>query len=118
MGLTKVSLGIKSLDDPSKVVQEDFLVDSGAFYTVLPLWLVKKLGLKSKFEQEFFLADGTKVTRNMGDAFITFEGREIASPVVLGQKDDSALMGVLTLDAMGLILDPFSRKLHSAKLSL
>ncbi len=79
---------------------------------------VKLLGLISKFKQEFFLADGTKVVRDIGDAFVEYEGREIAVPVILGKKADSALLGVLTLEAMGLVLDPFQRKLHPAKLPL
>lgn len=118
MGLTTVSLEIKNPHDPSKTIKEDFLVDSGAAYTVLPKKLVDKLKLKSNYKQEFVLADGTKINRKIGSAFIKFQGRETASPVVLGEKNDNPLLGVLTLEAFGLVLDPFARKLHPAKLML
>lgn len=118
MGLTKVTLGITNPDNRNKKIQGEFLVDSGAFYTVLPKRLVKLLNLKPTYEQDFSLADGTSIKRKIGNAFIKFESREIASPVVLGKAQDTPLLGALTLEAFGLILDPFSRKLHPAKLML
>lgn len=118
MGLTKVTLEVANPENSSKTIKEEFLVDSGAFYTVLPKQFVEKLGLKPNFKQEFSLADGTKITRPVGSAYITFQGRKTASPVVLGKREDTALLGVLTLEALGFILDPFKRKLYPAKLAL
>ena len=118
MGLTKVILEITNLEDKSKTIKGEFLVDSGSFFTVLPKRMVEKLNLKPDYKQQFSLADGTNITRQVGNAYITFEGRRTASPVVLGRIDDNPLMGVLTLEALGLILDPFKRELHPAKLIL
>lgn len=118
MGLTKVTLKITNPENPKKSLQDEFLVDSGAFYTVLPKKMVDKLGLKPNFKQDFSLADGTTISRPVGSAYITFEGRKTASPVVLGKANDSALLGVLTLEALGFVLDPFKRQLHPAKLVL
>lgn len=118
MGLTKVKLEITNPSKPSKKITEEFLVDSGAFYTVLPKHFVDKLDLKPSYNQDFSLADGTTIKRPIGSAYISFQGRKVASPVVLGKANDSALMGVLSLEALGLILDPFQRKIHPAKLVL
>lgn len=118
MGLTTVDLEITNLDAQSKTVKAEFLVDSGAAYTVLPKHLVDKLSLKPNFKQEFTLADGTSISRPIGNAYITFQGRKVASPVVLGKAKDTPLLGVLTLEAFGLVLDPFERKLHPARLML
>ncbi len=118
MGITKVTLKIKNPQYPKKSIEEDFLVDSGAAYTVLSKKLVEKLGLKASFEQDFILADGRTVKRAIGNAVIEFQGREVASPVVLGKEHDSLLLGVLTLEGLGLVLDPFSRKLYPAKLMM
>lgn len=118
MGLTTATLEIKNPYKLKKSIKADFLVDSGAAYTVLPEEIVKKLGLKPNYEQEFTLADGTNIKRKIGSAFIKFEGRETASPVVLGEKNDSALLGILTLESLGLVLYPFDRSIHPAKLAL
>ena len=118
MGLTDVSLKIKNPGIPSKVVEGTFLVDSGATYTVLPNKYVKELDLKPSYVREFSLADGTVIKRNIGNALIEFNGEETAVPVVLGQRGDSALLGVFTLEALGLMLNPFNRKLFPAKLMM
>lgn len=118
MGLTTVDLEIINPDAKSKIIKAEFLVDSGAAYTVLPKKMVDKLGLKPNFKQEFSLADGTTISRPIGNAYITFQGRTVASPVVLGKANDAPLLGVLTLEGMGLVLDPFERKLHAARLML
>jgi len=118
MGMTKVTLKIKNPFLPVKVIEDEFLVDSGASFTVVPYQLVKKLGLRPSYIREFVLADGRIVERKIGNALIEFQGEETAVPVVLGEKDDSPLLGVLTLEALGLVLDPFQRKLYPAKLML
>jgi clan AA aspartic protease len=111
MGITTVTLKVKNPENSSKVIEGDFLVDSGAAFTVLPQRLVKKLGLTPSYAQKFTLADGKIIVRNIGKAFIEYQGRETAVPVVLGKEKDTSLLGVLTLEALGLALDPFERKL-------
>lgn len=118
MGITKVLLKVKNPTNPKKSIEEEFLVDSGASYTVLPHKYAEKLGVKPSFEQTFVLADGRTVKRSIGNALIEFQGREVASPVVLGEKQDSLLLGALTLEGLGLVLDPFSRKLYHARLMM
>lgn len=118
MGVTTVKIIVKNLLMPSKKLEGEFLVDSGAHYTVLPASFVKKLQLKPSFTQEFSLADGRIIKRKLGSAVINFEGRELAVPVVLGEKEDSALLGLTTLESFGLTLDPFKRQIYHSKLIL
>ncbi len=118
MGITNVKLIVKNPLHPKKHLEGEFLVDSGAHYTVLPQNMVKQLGLKKSFTKEFSLADGNIITRPIGGALVNFEGKELPVPVVLGEKDDSALLGVTTLEAFGLMIDPFKRKLYESKLML
>jgi clan AA aspartic protease len=118
MGLTTVNIKVKNPQNPSKSYEGDFLVDSGAQFTVLPEPVWKSLNLAPQREQDFSLADGTVVNRKIGSAFVEFQGVETATPVVLGHKSDSFLLGVITLEALGLTLDPFSRQLYKAKLML
>lgn len=118
MGITKATMKVNNPTNPAKTIEADFLVDSGATYTVLPQKYIEQLGILPSFEQTFVLADGRTVKRSIGNATIEFQGREVASPVVIGKAHDSLLLGVLTLEAFGLVLDPFSRKLYPAKLML
>jgi clan AA aspartic protease len=118
MGVTKVKLVIKNPFNLQKKIEGEFLVDSGAHYTVLPAPMVKKLGLKPSYNQEFVLADGRVIKRSIGSALINFQRKELAVPVVLGKKDDDPLLGLTTLEGFGLMIDPFQRKIYPSKLTL
>jgi len=94
-------------------VRVRFLVDSGATYTVLKKQVWEYLGLKPLGEMEFILADGTSIKRKISEALIELPGYgERHSPVVLGESEDENLLGTVTLEIFGLILDPFKRELR------
>ncbi|KKS80673.1 MAG: hypothetical protein UV54_C0001G0023 [Candidatus Beckwithbacteria bacterium GW2011_GWA2_43_10] len=117
MGITNVSVSVTNLDQTKKV-NGRFLVDTGAAYTVLPKKMADKLKLKAIRTQSFSLADGTTIKRKLSSAVVKLDDHEAATTVVIGQKDDSALLGVITLEGMGLMVDPFKRKLRPMKLML
>lgn len=118
MGITFVKAIIKNPESPSKFTEVEFLVDSGAIFSVVDAKILAKLGIKPHREQEFTLADGTKVKRKVGDAIFEINGTRAASPIIFGQRGDSQLLGVFTLEALGFVLDPFKRKLRPMKLWL
>lgn len=117
MGITNIFATITSINGKKKV-KGNFLVDTGAAYTVVPLEMVKKLGLKPDRIQKFSLADGTMVERKLSSAIVEIDGQKAASTVVIGEKGDSPLLGVITLENMGLMVDPFKRKLIPMRLML
>lgn len=118
MGMTEVALKVKNLRYPSKVFEGIFLVDSGAAFTVVPESILKKIGIKPQHKETFSLADGRLIERKVGSALYEFEGKEAAAPILFGEKDDSLLLGTFTLEALGLTLDPFKRKLYKAILRM
>ncbi|MBI2404761.1 aspartyl protease family protein [Candidatus Gottesmanbacteria bacterium] len=118
MGMTDVRLKIKNPQNPLKVYEGKFLVDSGATYTVVPSSVLKDLGIRPQRVESFVLADGSTINRKVGNAFFEFQGRESAAPVLFGEKGDTNLLGVFTLEALGLTLDPLKRTLHKALLRL
>ncbi|MFH1840847.1 MAG: aspartyl protease family protein [Candidatus Shapirobacteria bacterium] len=119
MGITNVNLKVSNLKDESRFIEENFLVDSGASLSVLPPNLAKKIGVKSTGEKrQFSLADGTIVEREIGEALFEFQNKRAPSLVIIGKRNDSPILGALTLESMGLVLDPFKRQLFEAKLFL
>ena len=95
-----------------------FLVDSGASYTLLPhgTWLA--LGLPVKRSVMFNLADGTQVERKVSECYIVLPQGEAHTPVILGEPGDEPLLGVVTLEILGLILNPFTRQLQPMRMLL
>lgn len=115
MGITYIEGKVKG---PAGEAVVRFLVDSGATYTVLPEEVWRKIGLTPMREHEFILADGTLIKRKVSECYISLPQGEGHTPVVLGEADDCALLGVVTLEILGLILDPFKRTLRPMKMFL
>jgi len=118
MGITNVVTKIQNIDKPKKQAEGEFMVDTGAVYTVVPYTMSRALDLQVTKTQKFSLADGTTVERDLSYAMIEIEGERAPSTVVIGKRGDSALLGAVTLESMGLIVDPFKRKLRPMKLML
>jgi len=94
------------------------MVDSGAMYSVVPTPVLRRLGIKPGKSKSFILADGTEIKRSLGQALFRMNGDEAASPVVFGEKGDSTLLGSVSLEALGLMLDPFKRELRPLPMML
>jgi len=116
VGVTYVEGQVKGLSNKQENVK--FLVDSGATYSLLPKAVWEAIGLKPKRKLSFTLADGTTVERSVSEAFVIFPQGEAHTPVILGEEGDEALLGVVTLEILGLVLNPFDRTLHPMRMLL
>lgn len=111
MGLVHVRARIANPARPRKTASITFLVDSGAVYSVVPGATLRRLGIKPRGSRTFQLADGTRITRQVGDVIFLIDGERGASPVMFGEKGDSTLLGTVSLESLGLMLDPIRRVL-------
>lgn len=95
----------------------DFLIDTGAQYSLLPYEIWRALHLEPMRVQGFHLANGTRIERSISECLIELpeidgERPRGHSPVILGQPGDVALLGVVTLENLGLVFNPFDRSLR------
>ena len=111
MGLTVLELEVGNPARPEVTEKVDCLIDSGAIYSVIPSPILERLGIRPLTEQEFRLADGTKIVRKKGTAIFKYGERIGGADVIFGEEGDSHLLGALTLGALGLALDPLRREL-------
>jgi len=116
MGITYVEGTV--IGPTGKQTTTEFLVDGGAKYTLLPLKHWKAIGLKPVRTLTFVLADGTKIKRDVSECYINLPQGNTHTPVVLGKSGDEVLLGVVTLDELGLVFSPFERSLHAARMLL
>ncbi len=116
MGLTVIPGVVRGKGKKKTTVE--FLVDSGAVYTLLPEKDWKAIGLKPKRRMTFTLADGTKVERAVSECHIALPQGEGHSPVILGEPGDEPLLGAVTLEILGLVLNPFKRSLEPMRAML
>lgn len=112
MGLTTVKLKIYKDADSTQSHEEDFLVDSGAIFTLAPAKVLESLGVKPRELRVFTLANGEQISRKMGEAYFELGGKGATSKVIFGEEGDHNLLGVLTLEALEVVLDPMKRELR------
>ena len=116
MGLTFIEGTVSGSTNKKASVR--FLVDSGATYTLLSKDDWKTIGLEPSRSLSFSLADGTIIERNISECFISLPQGEGHTPVILGEEGDEPLLGVVTLEILGLTLNPFNRTLQPMKMML
>jgi predicted aspartyl protease len=111
MGLTSVAGKVRRPDGRGRPIAVDFLVDSGALYSVLPEDVWRALRLRPARTAKFGLADGTVIQRRVSECRFEIGGQGAVSPAVLGERDDGPLLGAVTLETLGLMLNPLTREL-------
>jgi clan AA aspartic protease len=116
MGITAVLLRVREHRKAEKFADVDFLVDSGANYSVVPGKILDEFGIEPYREMSFSLADGTMLKRKLSSAYFEFQGEGGPAPVVYGEEGDCPLLGATTLESIGIVLNPFTRTLHPVQL--
>lgn len=118
MGITFIEVEIANPAKPEIREKIELMVDSGAAYSVIPRKIIRKLGIKPYGTEAFFLTDGERIERKIASAEFFYQGKRGPSRIIIGETGDSALMGVVTLESMGFMLDPIRRELRPMKMLL
>jgi clan AA aspartic protease len=118
MGLTTVPVVLKKTHEAKASRTVDFLVDSGAVYSLVQEDVLRSLRIRPHRTRTFYLANGEAVEREIGDAYFEYQGVGGAAPVVFGRSGDKNLLGATTLEALELVLNPFQRELRPLSMSL
>ena len=93
MELTILNIEVGNPANPDVTESLEFLIDSGAIYSVVPYSILEQLGIKPLTEEKFRLADGSEITRKKGIALFKYEDRIGGADVIFGEKGDSQLLG-------------------------
>jgi predicted aspartyl protease len=118
MGITQLTLEVANPSDLDRWEPLEFLIDSGATYSVVPAQVLERLGISPVAEHEFRLANGDRIRRRRGIAAFRYRGRIGGSGVVFGEDGDMNLLGALTLESLGFALDPLRRELRELPMLL
>lgn len=100
------------LGDPGKnrVVEVDALVDTGATLTVVPRRLAGELGLEVTGRTAVETGAG-RLELERTRIWIELKGREEIVPALISDIIDKVLIGVTTLEVLGLKVDPLTGEL-------
>jgi predicted aspartyl protease len=111
-------MGLEKLSGPSDRRDVDLLADTGALYSLVSGALLRELGIEPRERMTFELADGRTMERAVGEARFFYNGRNAVSPVIFGEEGDGTLLGVVTLESLGLEVDPVRRQIRPARMIL
>lgn len=112
MGITRLEIEVENPTYEYRNESVLGLLDTGATYSVIPSDLLYRIGIQPKGEQIFTLADGSTISREKGVALFRYSERVGGATVVFGEEDDSVLIGVTTLEALGMAFNPITRELY------
>ena len=111
MGVTFTHVAISNpRREDAAPVDLELLVDTGARYSVVPCSVLESLGVVALQREQFTLADGSHQTYDVGEAFFTLGGRAATSKVVVGPEGITPLLGALSLESLGLMVNPVTRE--------
>ena len=110
MGIFSQPIAISDLTGQNSV-EIEAVVDTGAFYSVLPSYLLQELGVEPIDRITFRLADNQQIEMDIGHAWITLEDRRRITTVAFGSNTGQLLLGAFTLEGLELAVDPKGQRL-------
>ena len=118
MGYVKIEVKIRNIHKPKLEDITQLLVDTGSIYTILNSKRLEKLDVKPRGKRRFKTADGRIIERAVGAAEIEVKDQSAYSIVVFGEESDTEVLGVTTLEELGLQVDPVTGELKPLELLL
>ena len=108
MGLTHVTVALKSMRSQNGKYEADFLVETGATDSLAPASELRKIGLEPAGRTAYELANGKVEEYSFGLVEISFMGEVTAGRVIFGPDEAEPILGVTALDSVGITIDPAS----------
>ena len=111
MGQVNLEIEIANPARPDVFERLDFLIDSGAHYSVAPRDVLERLGIPPLTIDKFRLMTGQAIERQIGVAVFRYQNRVGGATVVFGEPGDMTLLGAQTLEALHFGLNPINHEL-------
>ena len=106
---------IQHSTDRTRRARLDLLVDTGSEHTWVPAVVLKKLGVApEKKDVAFVMANGTRITRQLGFAIVRVGEAFTIDEVVFAEDGDLLLLGARSLEGLNLTVDARRKRLVAA----
>ncbi len=118
MGFVNAKVSFEEIRQGGQRREVELLVETGALYSIVPGTLLRELGIQPVDKLEFEMANGQFIERNSGEARFFYDGRKGVSPIIFAEEGDAAVLGVVTLESLGLEVDPVRKQIRPTRLIL
>ncbi len=104
--------------DRTKCREMELIADTGAIYTAIPRNVLLDLGVRPKGKRKFKIASEEIREFEIGKAYIEIDGEGVTAVVAFLPEGSKPLLGVTTLELLGLQVDPVTGELKPMELLL
>jgi len=118
MGYVRVKVRVRNVHVPKNEAEIELLADTGAIYTIISREQLEALKIDPIGRRRFKTAEGRVIERQVGIAEIQINREKTRSIIVYGEPEDIQVLGVTTLEELGLQVDPVTRELKPLELLL
>ena len=116
LGYVRVHVTIANPFKRNLQMELEFIVDTGAIYTVISKKVAEGVELKELGKRRFRTGSGI-VELPLAEAYLTLEGEGVTTLVAITHDDGTPLLlGVTTLELLGLQVDPVNGNLKPLEL--
>ena len=111
MGKVVEKIKVTNFKDPSKSVEREAVIDTGATMSVLPMDLIQKLELERIDEVSVRYADNSVKRKEVyGWIILEIAGRKAVFDVLAENEGARPLIGQIVLERLDLIIEPSTRR--------
>jgi len=115
MGHTTATVKICNPQDNTKCIETELIVDTDSTYTWVRREKLEAIGIRPSKVRKFRTIEGKTIEREVGEAVIECLGESATRIVVFAEKGDAEVMGIDTLEGLGLEIDPVTKQLRKAE---
>jgi clan AA aspartic protease len=110
-GLTHINVTLLVPGSANGAYESVFVVDTGATDSMAPASELLRAGIRPVGRASYELADGSSFEYEFGLAQIEFLGEITAGRVIFGPEGVEPLLGVTSLESVGISVDPTTQAL-------
>jgi len=111
MGKVVEKVKVTNFKVPSKSIEIEAVIDTGATMSVLPMDLIQKLGLEKIDEVNVSYADNSVKRKEVyGWVILEIAGRKAVFDVLVENEGAQPLIGQIVLERLDLVIEPSTRK--------
>ena len=111
MGIFYVNAAVSHPRNSERQHRLRFLVDTVAFFSVVPRDILSTLKVSPIREETVQFADGRKARWKVGEMHLSVDGRSVTTLVLFGKKGTQPLLGTYSLEGLCLTVDSRHRRL-------
>ncbi|KUO80979.1 MAG: hypothetical protein AT718_10895 [Vulcanisaeta sp. JCHS_4] len=115
MNHTTATVKICNPQDNTKCIETELIVDTGSTYTWVRREKLEAIGIRPSKVRKFRTIEGKTIEREVGEAVIECLGESATRIVVFAEKGDAEVMGIDTLEGLGLEIDSVTKQLRKAE---